>query len=570
MTYDIEQLVADATDLTEPAQPKQRKPSRIADVARANYKLTHDVKNNNTDEQHDTETNTGLPIIIVNDRQDRHVMADALQSFVTANERNFPHPIVYIRGGVMTRIVRDERGNYSAIPLDDAATSCMLAHTADWKRENVTKHGTVLVNAHVPGNTVKMVIASNRWDELPPLAGIVQSPVFAPDGTLHSASGYNPATRLYCTSTMEIGDTTPTDTNVIKSIQLIRDELFGEFPFKDAASRAHAIGLTILPFVRHMIRGATPLHLTDASTPGTGKTLINILASVPSSNGTMATITPCKSEDEWSKKIISMLMAAGTHVLIDNIPQNYVLDSAKLATALMIDEFEDRLLGANKMVRVSVRNVWCANGNNVKLTNELARRSIWIRLDANVEKPWERTNFKHDDIVGWAQTHRAELATSVITLVKKWIAQGCPKWTGRAKGSYTAWSNVIGGILHSVGIDGFLGNENELYDATMTEHNAWGTFVNKWCELYSGDLVTSETLFKIASHPDKIDPNNPPPPDEWLGLLDDELGAGNEMSRRVRLGKGLEARRDAVFGGYKIVRGTGYAGKPRWQLVKPV
>jgi hypothetical protein len=62
------------------------------------------------------------------------------------------------------------------------------------------------------------------------------------------------------------------------------DELFCDFPFADeVASRAHATGLALLPFVRRMIIGPTPIHAVTAppDAAGTGKGLLVQCACLP-------------------------------------------------------------------------------------------------------------------------------------------------------------------------------------------------------------------------------------------------------------------------------------------------
>lgn len=49
---------------------------------------------------------------------------------------------------------------------------------------------------------------------LPELEGVVTGPVFAPDGRLHSAPGYDKGTRLFLAERVDIGDTDPTVTNI--------------------------------------------------------------------------------------------------------------------------------------------------------------------------------------------------------------------------------------------------------------------------------------------------------------------------------------------------------------------
>ncbi len=58
----------------------------------------------------------------------------------------------------------------------------------------------------------------------------------------------------------------------------------------------------------------------------------------------------------------------------------------------------DRQLGDNRVLRLRNRTLWMATGNNVKLSNEMARRSLAIRLDSRVDRPWEREGFRHPQL----------------------------------------------------------------------------------------------------------------------------------------------------------------------------
>ncbi len=51
-------------------------------------------------------------------------------------------------------------------------------------------------------------------------------------------------------------------------------------------------------------------------------------------------------------------------------------------------------------------------------------------------------------------------------------------------GSYEAWRNVIGGILSTAGISGFLGNMAEFYDAADEDTPQWSAFLEAWLEAY--------------------------------------------------------------------------------------
>ncbi len=73
--------------------------------------------------------------------------------------------------------------------------------------------------------------------------------------------------------------------------------------------------------------------------------------------------------------------------------------------------------------------------------------------------------FRHPDLNTWVRANRARLVAACLTLCQAWIAAGRPRGQ-RSIGSYENWAGVIGGILETAGIDGFLGNIEEMMAAS--------------------------------------------------------------------------------------------------------
>src|SRR5205823_2673159 len=99
----------------------------------------------------------------------------------------------------------------------------------------------------------------------------------------------------------------PTDEEIRDARELLLDDLLVDFPFAARSDRAHAVATLVLPFVRRMVSGCTPLHLLEAPTPGSGKGLLaDVIAIVALGRACdPTTITP--DEDEARKKITSIL-----------------------------------------------------------------------------------------------------------------------------------------------------------------------------------------------------------------------------------------------------------------------
>lgn len=461
-------------------------------------------------------------------------------------------PWLFRFGGMPTWVVPDDEGRPAAAGVTDERLRHMLARLADWRRLNAKGD---LVPAPPPTALVKSLLATPD-PGLPVLAGIVGTPVFGRGSALLTKPGYHPDARLLYRPTPGFAvppiPDRPTGAEVAAARTLLLDDLLGDFPFVSAAERAHALALLLLGFVRAMVDGPTPLHLIEKPTPGTGATLmVDAIATVLTGCGA-SVMTEGRDDEEWRKRITAKLRQIPPLVLIDNL--RHELDSSALAAALTAPFWEDRILGVSEMARLPIRCAWIATGNNPAFSNEMARRTVRIRLDARVDQPWRRDGFRHPDLMGWVRANRGRLVAACLTLGRAWIAAGRPRGR-RSIGSYEAWAQVIGGVLEVAGVQGFLGNLDETMEASDTEGGAWRGFVQTWWDRFGTAEVGITDLYGAAI---QVEPPLP-------------LGPGNDRSQRIRLGKALGRMRDRVFRigrrTVQVVASGTYQGAGRWRLI---
>lgn len=437
-------------------------------------------------------------------------------------------PWLFRYAGLPTWVVPDDEGRPVAAALNEDRLRHMLARLAVWVRENAKGE---VVSAPPPVAVVKSVLATPD-PGLPVLMGIVATPVFGRNGKLLTSPGYHPDARLLYQPapgfTVPAIPERPTPQQVEVARALISEDLLGDFPFVSPSEMAHAVALLLLGFVRSMIDGPTPLHLIEKPTPGTGATLmVDSIATILTGAGA-SVMTEGRDDEEWRKRVTAKLRQVPSILLIDNLRNK--LDSSAVAAALTAPFWEDRILGASEMARLPIRCVWIATGNNPEFSNEMARRLVRIRLDAHVERPWQRGSFRHPDLMTWVRANRAKLVAACLTLCQAWIAAGRPRGA-KTIGSYENWAGTIGGILETAGIDGFLGNLDEMMAASDAEGSAWAAFVTGWWYRYGTAEVKAGDLHPIAI-------TSEPPL---------SLGSGSDQSQRTRLGKALARMRDRVF-----------------------
>lgn len=469
-------------------------------------------------------------------------------SVVMASNRT---PWVFRFAGQPTWVVPDDEGRPVATILNEERLRHMLARLARWVRENAKGE---LLPAPPPVATVKSVLATPD-PALPVLTGIVNTPVFGRSGTLITAPGYHPDARLLYVPApgFSVPDIPkrPSEAEIAAARTLICEDLFGDFPFTGEAERAHVVALLLLGFLRTMIDGPTPLHMIEKPTPGTGATLmVDAVATILTGTGA-SVMTEGRDDDEWRKRVTAKLRQIPSIILIDNLRAK--LDSSAVAAALTAPFWEDRVLGVSEMTRLPIRCLWIATGNNPEFSNEMARRLVRVRLDANVERPWQRAGFRHPDLMVWIRANRGRIVAACLTLCQAWIAASKPRGT-KTIGSYENWAQVIGGVLEAAGIPGFLGNLEDMMAASDSEGAGWSAFIAAWWDRFGTAPVGAADLFDVATFCD------PAPP----------MSGGTERAQKTAFGISISRMRDRVFrlGTRTVrVRKAGVSHKTtRWQL----
>lgn len=471
------------------------------------------------------EEGPGRPTIVCSNRQLRDLSDEALAALLRANDP----PSLFARSGEVVRVTFDEHGSARIEPATLPAIRGMLARAADWVR--ATKDGPVSVNP--PKDVAEDLFALGAWPGLPPLAGVSMAPVVGPGGSFRTGGGYDPDSRTFCAWSEPVPEF---EGGAREAAEWILGEVLGDFPFAGDADRAHALALLLLPFVRPAVRGSTPLHLVDAPVQGTGKSLLVKACLAPSQGASVKATGGTRDEEEWRKRLASALREGRGYVFLDNLSRR--LDSETLAGILTSDVWTDRVLGSLSTVDLPVRCVWAATGNNVELSRDIVRRTVWIRLDARVERPEERDGFRHDDLVGWILANRARVVSAVARIVRSWLEAGRPAWTGRRLGSFEDWARTMGGILEHCGVPGFLGNLEELRAHSDREEEAWRAFVARWWDAHGPAPVRASDVFETARE------------DEAMQQMID--GGGSDLAAKNRLGRAIQKRVGRIYGGKRI------------------
>jgi hypothetical protein len=505
--------------------------------------------------------------IRVSGRDPKDVAEDAIRVIQAAND---PEPRLFVRGGGLVRTRTTELGR----PIVDALDRDGLFHTllslAQWGRFD--KRAKTWGPASPPDDVVRY-ISGHRALPFPPLAGITEAPIVRPDGTIITVAGYDPITHLIYRPAPglvvpSIPDT-PSSADVAAAVSLL-GELLIDFAFAEdggdsmpSASRANAYALLLTLALRSAIEGATPMAAINKNSPGAGATLlIEVFGMVAHGRAPGLTALP-EDDGELEKRITTLLRDGDPINVFDNVDRP--LEHGSLALVLTATEWAGRVLGKSETARYPNRAVWVANGVNLSLRGDIARRSYEIRIVVDDAQPWRleggERRFRHPRLMEWAEQQRGTILGACLTLARNWYANGQPAPSTPTLGKFEDWCRVIGGILESAGIRGFLGNLDSLYHNVDAESPEWTAFLTAWFERYGPAEMTAKRIegdLKGADGGALLDAL----PGELASSLTDPRSSFSH-----RLGQALAKRVERRYGERKlrIVRG-GNAARGKWRV----
>lgn len=349
-------------------------------------------------------------------------------------------------------------------PLDASGLKHEITARTKWAKTD--QNGVPRYRA-CPCDVVDHILSDTHHDYWE-LKAILDTPYFAPDGTLVVESGYSEATGYYLSlqAGLEIAPLPEriTRRDVRRALRSIMD-VIGDFPFRDIknlsgkSSKVNFLAKLITPIVRAMINGPTPIFVTQKPTPGTGASLLEKILCLILFGAPAQAQSEKSNDDEWRKAIFAALLSGQRAIFLENV--KHKLESHVLANATTADIFEDRVLGASEMQKARVQCLWSVAGNNVRMSGELARRACVTRLDADMVDPAKGRTFRHANLEDYVRSNRSELVRSLLIICAYWVQSGQPSSTTAPLASFENWTRVVGGILECAGVTGFMDNRSE-------------------------------------------------------------------------------------------------------------
>lgn len=395
------------------------------------------------------------------------------------------------------------------------------------------------------------------------LSGVIGTPTLRSDGSLLVAEGYDEPTGLVLLGrpSMPTIPAEPTRSDALDAVELL-STLLDEFPFRDGGGkesidRAVALSKLLTPVLRGAMPAA-PMHLANAPQPGSGKSYLADLASEIATGERCAVVAFSPNPEETEKRLAGSALAGHPIVALDNA--SGIVSGDLLCQLTERPLLQLRPLGTSKMVRVANTFSVLANGNNASIADDMVRRTIQCRLDANMEAPEQRV-FRNNPLARIRLNRGAYIAACLI-IARAYICAGQPGLLPPLA-SYEAWSAIVRSPLVWLGRGDPVASMASLRSSDPQRLLRVAVF-KAWAEeLGTGGAYITADLIGRASDPGPIG-----------GFLRPQLRAALIEIARDRAG-GLDSRRlgrwlskaeSNVADGLKLTCDRGDVGRPRWVL----
>lgn len=404
-------------------------------------------------------------------------------------EHNEP-PVFFRRASVPMEIRYDEADVPSAAVVSRDRMRDRQRDVAEWYQP--TKAGDVPVKP--PGDVCGIILQSQNL-HLPPLRAIVEHPVMSPRG-IRVLRGYDPESQTFFAPSLPLGllnvPQYPDGDQLRAALSRI-DEMVTDFPFASPPDKANTVAMMLTPILRPIIRGNTPLAAVRAVKPGSGKTLL-VQVMLRTLTGRDEGFTSLGTdENEAEKRLLADLMKGGQFIIFDNVQTGSPLGSATLARALTNGSISGRIIQTSRHVTVPVRCSFIATGNGLSMSDEIARRSYLVELEVEQERPEDRTDFLHPQLLEWVAENRPTLLSALLVVTQAWYTAGMPITSGPRLSSFEEWSRVVGSVLRHAAeagwVDGreFLANEERKREIVEDERNDHRWLLVKVLRDYAGE-----------------------------------------------------------------------------------
>jgi hypothetical protein len=479
-----------------------------------------------------------------------HRVVDAAERELAAAGRH------YQRGGLISSVVTDPGTGETRIqPTTPNALMRALSSCATWERFDARTNDFVVIDP--PAKHVNVLFDGEVYIHLPVLRNIARQPYLRPDDSLMSLAGFDAPTGMFGAFDERAFSVpvTPDRESAQRSLVELQ-ALLSEFAFAAPHDKAAALAAMLTAAIRPALMAAPMFHI-KAPQIASGKSYLSGLIAAFAGPAKPSAYAFPTTEEECAKLLLSALMEAPPVVVFDNLTTD-LLAYKSLCSALTEEFITGRVLGVSKTATVPTTTLFLSSGNNVDSVRDMTRRVLTITLDPACETPATRT-FKGDPLV-LVQRERERFVSLALTVVRAYIAAGCPAQRLKPLGSYGDWTRLVRCALVWLG-------QPDPAAAIFTrmaedpDRETLGRMLVAWKAAFGSSPTAVRDALKHIEYSGAGGASRT----ELAELFRDVAELKGEVNRN-RLGRWIARHQGRIVNGLKFMRDTPAGGSERWSV----
>jgi hypothetical protein len=286
-------------------------------------------------------------------------------------------------------------------------------------------------------------------DELPVVTAIATQPIVLADGGILAQSrGLDRDRGILFHISPELIQLLPkrkdcTPAAVAKAMKFLTDDWLCDVR-TSYAGKCTLIALALTLIQRSLLPNR-PVFWVTAAKRGGGKTTTLMMLIEAVTGIAAAAAAWSYDEVERKKAIFSYFLQGVPYILWDNIKRGSRIFCPYIEASCTTAMYMDRKLGVSEIIATSAATIHLFTGNNVGPKGDLMSRSLQVDLQVDEVDP-ENRKFKHQDIIGWTQSHRGEILQALYTILLGNPALDLPR-NAEMRTRFKMWQRMIGSAV---------------------------------------------------------------------------------------------------------------------------
>lgn len=359
-----------------------------------------------------------------------------------------PTHSLFHRSGQVMELERRQDGIYYLAPVTPDSFRSRIETYG--KTVGVLKRGIrgeqILKQKMCSESLAKALLSTKGTNLLPPVNQVLGSPVIVEEAGKSKVlgQGYYPTNGgiLIC------GGKTPPTIPLQEAVKSLKNLLAG-YDFKTASDKSRALASFITPALRigGLLKGHTPIDMTEADDSQSGKTLRQrVVAAIYNEIASFVTIREGgvgSLDESFSRALIQ----GQPFILIDNVRGKF--NSQTIEAFLTCgDLFPARIPHRKEMMVDSTSYMLQLSSNGIQVTPDLANRASICRINKRPES-YQFKQYPEGDLVEHVRANCTVYLAGVFSIVSEWIRRGKAK-TQEARHSFREWAQSLDWIVQNI------------------------------------------------------------------------------------------------------------------------